>query len=208
MRSMALVLLLSASLHAVAEGAPPASPAAPSPEALQLYAEGKRLYDGEDYVGALAVFDRCAAMDPQVARWQYNRGLALRMLERDAQAAEAFRASLALDPSYKTREIAQKLADLPAVPCCAGYLDSRIALDGRVFFCCAPIEVGDLEHQDFAEVWSGPRYDAVRARLHRGELFPACARCGKYDLNYSAHRAAQSMTAADSLLPAGGVELP
>jgi hypothetical protein len=44
--------------------------------------------------------------------------------------------------------------------------------------------VGRLtEPGDFARLWHGPRWHALRARLARGELFPACAQCGKLDQN-------------------------
>ncbi|MBE2249135.1 MAG: radical SAM protein [Myxococcus sp.] len=73
-------------------------------------------------------------------------------------------------------------------PCFAGYLYSRISVDGRVFFCCAHIDAGHLNEGPFAQVWRSPRYDAVRQTLHRGGSFAACQRCGKHDMNVAAQR--------------------
>lgn len=76
--------------------------------------------------------------------------------------------------------------------CFAGYLYSRIHVDGRVLFCCEHIDVGHVEEADFATIWASPNYQAVRERLHRGHYYPGCQRCGKYDMN---HDAAQALAA-------------
>ena len=60
-----------------------------SAQALAVYEQGKRLYDAKDYSGALAKFDEVAALEPGKARWQYNRGLALRKLDRFPEARDA-----------------------------------------------------------------------------------------------------------------------
>ncbi len=72
------------------------------------------------------------------------------------------------------------------LPCFAGYLYSRVYVDGRVFFCCEHIEVGHVDETDFGTVWLAPTYDALRQRLHNGQGFPGCARCGKHDMNFVA----------------------
>jgi len=72
------------------------------------------------------------------------------------------------------------------LPCFAGYLYSRVYVDGRVFFCCEHIEVGNVEQADFGTLWLAPPYDAIRQRLHEGHGFPGCARCGKHDMNFVA----------------------
>ena len=76
--------------------------------------------------------------------------------------------------------------DGPLPDCFAGYLYSRISVDGRVFFCCAHIDAGHVQEGPFEQVWRSPRYQALRQRLARKELFPACARCGKHDMNHAA----------------------
>lgn len=73
--------------------------------------------------------------------------------------------------------------------CFAGYLYSRVFVDGRVFFCCEHIEVGHVADASFAAIWQSPRYQAMRQRLHEGRGFPGCLRCGKHDMNHSAARA-------------------
>jgi MoaA/NifB/PqqE/SkfB family radical SAM enzyme len=85
-------------------------------------------------------------------------------------------------------------------PCFAGYLYSRIAVDGRVFFCCAHIDAGHVSDGHFREVWAGPKYQAVRQTMHRGGSFAACQRCGKYDLNVSAQRELDELL-EEGLLP-------
>ena len=71
-------------------------------------------------------------------------------------------------------------------PCFAGYLYSRVFVDGRVFFCCEHIEVGQIDAADFAAIWYSETYDTVRRRLNEGRGYPGCARCGKHDMNFSA----------------------
>jgi hypothetical protein len=77
--------------------------------------------------------------------------------------------------------------------CFAGYLYSRIFVDGRVFFCCEHIEVGHVEQASFEVIWMAPRYQAMREHLHAGRGFPGCARCGKHDMNFAAARALAAM---------------
>ena len=84
-------------------------------------------------------------------------------------------------------------------PCFAGYLYSRIAVDGRVFFCCAHIDAGHVSEGPFAEVWKSPRYDAIRQTLHRGGSFAACQRCGKHDMNVAAERELEALLAEGAL---------
>ncbi len=72
--------------------------------------------------------------------------------------------------------------------CFAGYLYTRVAVDGRVFFCCAHLDAGNVAEQGFEQVWSAPQYQAMRERIARGQWFEACNRCGKHDMNFSAER--------------------
>jgi MoaA/NifB/PqqE/SkfB family radical SAM enzyme len=83
--------------------------------------------------------------------------------------------------------------------CYAGYLYSRVYVDGRVFFCCEHIEVGHVDDGPFPQIWKAPRYDAMRERLRRGEYFPGCARCGKHDMNFQAARRTAELLAAGEL---------
>jgi tetratricopeptide (TPR) repeat protein len=83
-----------------------------SAQALAVYEQGKRLYDAKDYAGALTKFDQAAALEPGKARWQYNRGLALRKLNRLPEARDALLQSRKLDPEYKQSEIDDKLREM------------------------------------------------------------------------------------------------
>ncbi|WP_225411136.1 tetratricopeptide repeat protein [Stigmatella hybrida] len=109
------VLLLLAPL-AWAQEAPEAPPsqagADVSAQALAVYEQGKRLYDAKDYAGALGWFDQAAALEPGKARWQYNRGLALRKLNRFDEARDALLHARTLDPAYKQAEIDGKLREM------------------------------------------------------------------------------------------------
>jgi tetratricopeptide (TPR) repeat protein len=82
------------------------------PAALEVYEQGKRLYDAKDYAGALERFDEAARLEPTTARWQYNRGLALKKLKRTDEAIAALQTSRELDPAYKRAEIDEKLSEL------------------------------------------------------------------------------------------------
>jgi hypothetical protein len=82
------------------------------PRALAVYDEGKRLYDRKEYGPALAKFDEAARLESTAARWQYNRGLALKKLGRQAEAKGAFVKAFALDPTYKRLESDQKLREM------------------------------------------------------------------------------------------------
>lgn len=88
--------------------------------------------------------------------------------------------------AYARQLLGQAEGALP--DCFAGYLYSRISVDGRVFFCCAHLEAGHVQEGPFEVVWRSPRYQALRERLRRREPFPACARCGKHDMNFAAER--------------------
>jgi MoaA/NifB/PqqE/SkfB family radical SAM enzyme len=75
---------------------------------------------------------------------------------------------------------------LPA--CFAGYLYTRVSVEGRVYFCCAHLDAGDVAKTGFEQVWSAPQYQAMRERIAKGQWFDACNRCGKHDMNFSAER--------------------
>jgi len=83
-------------------------------------------------------------------------------------------------------QLGQHLGRSEPPACFAGYLYSRVYVDGRVFFCCEHIEVGHVNEASFGEIWASPPYDTVRQRMHRGQSYPGCARCGKHDMNFTA----------------------
>ncbi len=90
-----------------------ASPA-PEPRALAIYEAGKASYDAGRYGEALRRFDEAVRLQPDLARWHYNRGLALRKLGQEEEMRAAFAESRRLDPGYKRAEIDAKLGLPPA----------------------------------------------------------------------------------------------
>lgn len=110
------------------------------------------------------------------------------LLERDIPAAIARAKALGVKhnlPAFAAQLASSNPQHAP-LPCFAGYLYSRVYVDGRVFFCCEYIEVGHVDKADFSTLWLAPAYEAVRQRLHEGHGFPGCARCGKHDMNFVA----------------------
>ena len=70
------------------------------------------------------------------------------------------------------------------VGCFMGYVYTRITATGDVLYCCnTEVKVGSLADAPFAELWHGAAWNALRARLRRGDYFAGCARCGKFEQN-------------------------
>ncbi|HOY65593.1 MAG TPA: radical SAM protein [Candidatus Ozemobacteraceae bacterium] len=76
-------------------------------------------------------------------------------------------------------------APIASVGCHMGDRYARIAVDGTVYYCCnTETAIGRLsDGQGFSELWRGQDWNGMRARLARGEYFPGCARCGKFEQN-------------------------
>ncbi|MCC6214202.1 MAG: radical SAM protein [Polyangiaceae bacterium] len=75
-------------------------------------------------------------------------------------------------------------APISEIGCFIGYTYARVTVDGTVLYCCDPaIVVGHLDEASFSELWSGPRWAELRARLRRGEYLPRCGQCGKLAQN-------------------------
>ena len=122
------------------------------------------------------------------------------LLERDIPEAIARAKILGVKhnlPAFAL-QLASSNPERASLPCFAGYLYSRIYVDGRVFFCCEHIEVGRIEEADFQTLWNGTAYNAVRQSLHEGHRFPGCARCGKHDMNYVAARQLAALSAENA----------
>lgn len=74
--------------------------------------------------------------------------------------------------------------DMTGIGCAMGFAYTRVAVDGTVLFCCeTEIPVGHLDDGPLEQQWTGPRWQAVRDRVGRGEWFDGCARCGKVEQN-------------------------
>lgn len=70
------------------------------------------------------------------------------------------------------------------IGCFMGYVYSRILVDGTVLYCCnVDVRVGSLAEMRFSELWHGAAWQALRARLRRGDYLPSCDQCGKINQN-------------------------
>jgi len=71
------------------------------------------------------------------------------------------------------------------VGCAMGYVYTRITVDQEVLYCCnTEVQVGTLsDTQTFGDLWQGEAWQALRQRLARGDYFPGCHRCGKFEQN-------------------------
>jgi MoaA/NifB/PqqE/SkfB family radical SAM enzyme len=80
-------------------------------------------------------------------------------------------------------EVTAPIAD---IGCYMGYVYTRITVDREVLFCCNDeISVGSMAsaQSDFADLWYGATWQAVRDRLRSGSYFSGCDRCGKLEQN-------------------------
>ena len=78
-----------------------------------------------------------------------------------------------------------RTAPIEDTGCFMGYLYSRVTVEGELLFCCnTNVSVGQVttEHP-LSELWSSPRYDALRAHVRAGRYFRGCDQCGKYKQN-------------------------
>ena len=68
--------------------------------------------------------------------------------------------------------------------CLYPFLYARVSFSGKAYFCpFIRVEVGDLTTQSLEEVWTSPRYVALRKKLIEEQLFPVCRRCCKVELS-------------------------
>lgn len=75
-------------------------------------------------------------------------------------------------------------APISEIGCFIGYTYSRVLVDGTVLYCCSTdVRVGSLAEARFSELWNGPRWNELRARLRRGDYFESCNQCGKLAQN-------------------------
>ncbi len=76
-------------------------------------------------------------------------------------------------------------APIESTGCLLGYHYSRITVEGTVLYCCnTEVVVGSLARGDrFSELWRGPAWEGLRARLRQGRYFPGCHQCGKLNQN-------------------------
>jgi MoaA/NifB/PqqE/SkfB family radical SAM enzyme len=81
-------------------------------------------------------------------------------------------------------------APIADVGCFMGYFYSRVTVDGTVLYCCnTDVVVGSLAEARFSELWRGPAWQALRARLRAGDYLASCDQCGKLNQNVKIGRA-------------------
>ncbi len=87
------------------------------------------------------------------------------------------RAGASADDAHATVPIAE-------VGCWMGYVYTRVTVDEEVLYCCnTEVKVGTLRDAPFAELWHGPRWQALRDTLGAGRFLRGCERCGKFEQN-------------------------
>ncbi len=70
------------------------------------------------------------------------------------------------------------------VGCYMGHVYTRITVEGDVLYCCnTQVRVGSLDDAPLSVLWTGSTWQALRERLARGEYFPGCDKCGKFEQN-------------------------
>ncbi len=70
------------------------------------------------------------------------------------------------------------------VGCYMGYVYTRITVEGDVLYCCnTAVRVGCLDEAPLSRLWFGNTWQSLRQRLARGDYFPGCDKCGKFEQN-------------------------
>ncbi len=81
-------------------------------------------------------------------------------------------------------------APIADVGCFMGYFYARVTVAGTVLYCCnTDVVVGSLADARFSELWRGPAWQALRARMRAGNYLPSCDQCGKLNQNVTIGRA-------------------
>ena len=138
------------------------------------------------------------------------------------------RAWLATEGVPRARELAQQLAvktnlelfaqqlaageddesatvPIADVGCFMGYVYTRITASLDVLYCCnTEVRVGSLAEARFGELWRGDAWQALRARMRRGDYFGGCARCGKFEQNLTWSRRVRDELGDDAWRAATG----
>jgi MoaA/NifB/PqqE/SkfB family radical SAM enzyme len=73
---------------------------------------------------------------------------------------------------------------METIGCHMGHVYTRVTVELDVLYCCnTAVKVGNLAEAPLRALWRGEAWQALRARLARGEWFPGCERCGKFEQN-------------------------
>jgi len=97
-------------------------------------------------------------------------------------------------------------APIEEIGCFMGHVYSRVLVDGTVLYCCSTeVVVGTLAHgARFSDLWRGPAWEALRARLRRGDYFASCRQCGKLEQNVRIGEQLEAARGREAVLAATG----
>ncbi|MBU2540523.1 MAG: radical SAM protein [Candidatus Omnitrophica bacterium] len=137
---------------------------------------------GADGIGAahVTIFKKSLEKESLV----YHKQLANRYLKQardliDKLGLETFD----FPPLFSQVPVSQDKVDtpMPNSPCKFLWREAVIELNGDVYPCCAPektgLLMGNVSKQSFREIWSGKRYQILRASFEDGYLYPPCKNC-------------------------------
>jgi radical SAM protein with 4Fe4S-binding SPASM domain len=115
----------------------------------------------------------------------FHKELCNRVLEEARSVANEVGIRLSQPPPYVLEPVAP--APEQATPgrkgervtCPYLWQQSYISVDGTVMPCCHPQQpvVGNLREKSFREIWNGPLYQEMRARLDTADPYPCCKNC-------------------------------
>jgi protein O-GlcNAc transferase len=106
---------------------------------------GNMLRAMERHADAIAEYEAALRIDPNSVAAHYNLGMALRGETRIGEAREHFARALALKPDFLEAELAQCIAELPAVYASTAEIDERrAAYAGRLAAFSAKLESADI----------------------------------------------------------------
>ena len=99
----------------------------------------------ERHADAITQYEAALRIDPNLVAAHYNLGMALRGETRIGEAREHFARALALKPDFLEAELAQCIAELPAVYASVAEIDERrAAYAGRLASFSAKLESSDI----------------------------------------------------------------
>lgn len=147
-----------------------------------LGAEALHLIPVDDHCGEHLALRRreIDAFNAEIAPALAERALALGLI---ADEREAYPFGRAPEELAQARRGQYALGWYDRHPCFAPWTHCLIDFNGLVYVCCMTREqippIGDLKQASFAEIWTGPGYDAIRQMMHPPALAP-CRRCDDF----------------------------
>lgn len=149
--------------------------------------------------------EACRVTDDQ------RRALVNELVPEAIELADALGVSTNLDVfAEQLRAGGAATAPIRDIGCFMGYVYSRVLVDGTVLYCCnTDVVVGSIAGgARFSELWTGPSWRELRARMRRGDYFDSCNQCGKVAQNVKLGRAFAARYGEDRLAEITGRALP